>query len=120
MAKTADEKRRSDVEAAIRSLYDLFPTTNTYPYGHPKNKTIVDLKKKIAARKEELENDPIVTRLNKQLKEEQGRVAAYAREKRRKVDEILRRFRLRGESETLLREIESLAKAEPVVLSNDD
>lgn len=119
MATDKDAKRRSDVEAAIRSLYDLFPETTNYSHRGKSTNKVLGLQRAISARKAELDKDSKLANLQKQLKTEQARVNAYAREQRKAVDALLREFRLRGESEALLKKVETLARTEAVVLQED-
>lgn len=116
-AKNAEQRRKEEIEAAIRSLYDLFPEPG---YRKGKTKKTYDLLKKIAAREKELADDAKLRDLKEQLKTEQGHIVRYGKERRQEVDAILREFRLRGESGPLLSKIEKLAKAEPVVLFDED
>jgi hypothetical protein len=122
MSKTSDDKRSRKVEEAIRSLYDKFkdPSSRGYGCSNIKNKKIVDLRKKIAKRRKELNADKEMTSLEKQLNEEQCRVKKEALNQRRKVDELLRRFNVRGVSDQLCDDIEELAKQEPVLVDECD
>lgn len=122
MSKTSEDKRARKVEEAIRSLYDKFkdPSSRGWGCSTVKNKKIVELGKKITKRQKELDADKAMTDLKKQLNEEQCRVKKEALNQHRKVDELLRRFNVRGVSDQLCDDIEELAKQEPALVDDCD
>jgi len=122
MSKTSEDKRARKVEEAIRSLYDKFkdPSSRGWGCSNIKNKKIVELGKKIAKRRKELDADKEMTSLEKQLNDEQCRVKKEALNQHRKVDELLRRFNVRGISDQLCDDIEELAKQEPALVDDCD
>lgn len=116
--KTVEERKRADIEAAIRSLYDLFPDITSC--GRSKTRKVMDIKEKIAARKTELEKDSKLVALEKQLHTEQQNTMTLVKTKRHEIDGLLRKFRLRGESPELLSAVENLSKESPVVLFDEN
>jgi len=122
VSKTSEDKRARKVDEAIRSLYDKFkdPSSRGYGCSNIKNKKIAELTKKIAKRRKELDADKEMTSLEKQLNEEQCRVKKEALNQHRKVDELLRRFNVRGVSDQLCDDIEELAKQEPALVDDCD
>lgn len=118
MAKDQGEQRRNDVRSAIDSLYDMFPDVSSC--RRSKTKKAMEIKAKIETRKAELEKDAKLATLQKQLRDEQQATIIRVKAKRREVDAILRRFRLRGETPELLNAIEKLSKEEPVVFFDEN
>lgn len=113
----ADEKKRAaNVESAIRSLYDKFkdPSANRYSCSDLKTKEIKTIKKKIDKRQKELDADKQLSSLKKELKDETCKVMKAAKYQHERIDELLRKFQVRGVSPDLLDEIDDLAKQKPV------
>lgn len=117
MAKNADQQKRADVEAAIRSLYEMFPDIRSC--RSTKTKAAMEIQQKIAARKEELESDPKLVSLQKQLHLEQQAAIEKIRKMRREIDSLLRRLRLRGPTPEVIAAIEKVSNLEPVVFYDD-
>lgn len=115
MTKTKKQAQNETVkvEMAIRSLWEKFKSPSS-GCRSIKNKKIVDLTKKINRRRKELDADKVLKDLNVELKEERCRVKKEADALHHKVDDLMRRFQLRGVSEQLISDIEELAKNEPV------
>lgn len=116
MSKTSEAKQLKDVESAIRSLYEKFKDPSASRYGgcpDIKTKETVAIKKKIAKRRLELENDKQLKQLEKELKVEQCKVIASAKSQHDRVDELLRKFQVRGLSPDLLDEIETMSGEKP-------
>lgn len=116
MSKTAEAKKVKDVESAIRSLYDKFKDPSTSRYGgcpDIKTKETVAIKKKIAKRRKELDDDKQLNQLEKDLKAEQCKVIAAAKAQHDRVDELLRKFQVRGLSPDLLDEVEAMSAEKP-------
>lgn len=116
MSKTAEAKKVKDVESAIRSLYDKFKDPSTGRYGgcsDIKTKETIAIKKKIAKRQSEINNDKVLKQLEKDLKAEQCKVIAAAKSQHERVDELLRKFQVRGLSPDLLDEVEVMSGEKP-------
>lgn len=119
-AKSDAERRKMEVGEAISSLYDLFPSIPSRGCGGVKTRATVQINKKIEKRQKELDRekdkDPELVKLKDELSKERKRVADTIGEKRSEIDAILRDFRLRGESEELLKRIEKIAATDRIVL----
>lgn len=117
MAKSrTDELRETkNAESAIRSLYDKFKRVDTRYGGCPDlySKETRALKKKIKSRKDELEKDPKLVKLEKELTTESCRIAKLANDQRDRVDELLRQLQVRGLSPDLLDQIELMSEMKP-------
>jgi predicted oxidoreductase len=110
-----------NAEAAISSLYDLFPKPETRYNSCPtvKTKELASLDKRIAARKKELddvaEKDSKLIKLQEQRKDLHCDTVKRADTLHRRVDELMRRLRVRGVTEELLDGIEQLSKEKPAI-----
>lgn len=116
MAKTNEQKRADDVYAAISSLYDLFPVVKDR-YNNcvdVNTKEIQQLRKKIKKRKDQLAADAELLKLESELKEEKCKIVNAMKTQRAKVDDLLRRLRVRGVTPDLLDDIEKVSKEKPV------
>ncbi|MFO0806710.1 MAG: hypothetical protein U0791_26695 [Gemmataceae bacterium] len=118
MAKSADEQKRVDVESAIRSLYDMFPDVNSC--RRSKTRKAMGIQAKIDARKAELAKDAKLVALEKQLHDERQQTVVLVKQKRREIDALLRRFRLRGAEPNLLTAVEKMSNETPVVFFDED
>lgn len=124
MAKTSEQKRKDQIEAAIRSLYQLFPMTGFRHGCHSvRTRETCILDRKINKREKELElkikEDAELKQLRKELAAEKKRVHAILKDAHREIDAILRQYQLRGESEELLNRIEKMAAKEPIHMIDD-
>ena len=120
MSKTSEDKRARKVEESIRSLYDLFKDPSGRGCYNIQTKATKALEKKIKARRDELDNDKTLMSLEKELNEEKCRIKKEALILRRQVDELMRRFNVRGVSDQLLDDIEALSKKKPVLEDDCD
>ena len=102
-----------NVEQAISSLYSLFPS---YSGCHRvRTPEVVAIEKKINARKEELDKDAKMLALKAQLAAKKKEIMTASNAARRQVDDLMRRFRLRGVTEQLICDVEKLSKQKPIV-----
>lgn len=115
MSKTKKQEldEIAKVERAIRSLWEKFKSPSS-SCRTIKNKKIVELTKKINRRRKELDADKVLKDFNVELREERCRVKKEADALHHKVDDLMRRFQLRGISDQLITDIEELAKNDPV------
>lgn len=121
MAKSDEKKAASNVESAIRSLYEKFKNPETGRYGgcvDIKTKETVAIKKKIKEREQELANDTKVKKLQAELKKIQCDTVLAMKKQHDRVDEMLRKFQVRGISPDLLDEIDEMSKEEPAYVEN--
>lgn len=118
MAKSMEEQKRNDVESAIRSLYDMFP--DVHSCRRSKTRKAMEIQEKISARKAELEKDAKLVALQKQLHDEQRSTMMRIKENRRRIDGLLRQFRLRGAQDSILAAVEKMSNEEPVVFFDED
>lgn len=120
MSAKAIKQERKDVEAAIRSLYDVFPDPNIrHGCSNFKTKEIVKLQRKIKERENELEEkiskDSQLVKMKAELKEMTCNSMNRALKLHRGVDDLLRRLQVRGVSADLLEDIEKHSRETPVV-----
>lgn len=107
------------VESAIRSLYQLFQPPPHHGCSRVKTKDVAAIEKRIAHRKRELDNDPKLIALTDQLTQARKEGFAKATALHRRVDSLLRKLQLRGVTDGLLKEIESLERESPVLIGDD-
>jgi hypothetical protein len=118
MSTKEQAKTNANVEAAIRSLYDLFPSITSC--RNSRTPEVVAIERKIKARKDELAEDKKLAALLQQEKQIRANVKKTANSRRQEVDALLRRFRLRGVTDKLLSDIEALAAQSPIVICDYD
>ena len=121
MTKADEKKHASNVESAIRSLYEKFKSGESGRYGgcvDVKTKETAALKKRIAEREEELSNDAKLKKLKAELKKLQCDTVMAMNAQHQRVDEMLRKFQVRGVSPDLLDEIDEMSKEEPAYVEN--
>lgn len=115
-----EQKDRKDLEAAINSLYDLFPDPDTkYGCSNLKTKELVKLRKAVTniedGLKEQLKMNLKLVKAKKELNEKTCETVNEAHRLHRKVDELRRRLNVRGVTEQLRDEIEELAATKPII-----
>ena len=120
MAKSNDQKIADNLEAAIRSLYYKFkdPEIRAGYCRDVTSKEIVALKKQIKKRTEQLAKDPELAKLNNQIKAERCRIANAAKVQHERVDDLLRKFQVRGVSPELAEEVERMSNEKPAIVES--
>lgn len=119
---SADQQRRDDVEATIRSLYSMFPTKSSCHRYHTveSNKLSRAIKEREKALKDAMENDKEIKSLRDKKAVALKTVANRSSEGSAKVEALMRSLRLHGVTDKLVQDIEKVAAMEPVVLVDDD
>lgn len=117
MSKTKDDKIKDQVEAAICSLYQMFPR---FTGCNRVNTTeVVVIERKIRQRESELAKDAKLAKLREELASAKKTTMKKSNDIRAKIDKLRTRFRLRGVTEELIADIEKLAELEPIVECSD-
>lgn len=117
-SKTQQQIEHERVADAIRSLYDRFPISNRYGNRRSCNeirtRETAQIDAKIAKRRKDLENDKELKALEEELKKLKKQIAAQFKSGHDRVSDLMNRLRLRGVTEPLLKDIETLS-AEPII-----
>lgn len=108
-AKNAEQLRKIEVEQAIRSLRDLFPSPKYGECSRVATKSTMAIQAKINARKAILAKDKELVKLEAELHALRCKVFANIKANQAKVDALLRRLNLRGVNDKLVADIEALA-----------
>lgn len=119
MAKTKQDKADERVESAIRALWTKFEQPSRHGCSRAKSRETAAIQKKINKRKEELDKDAKLKDLEIELKESKKKAHISAQKLHDRVDDLMRRFQLRGVTDALLSDIEKLAAEEPILIGDE-
>lgn len=120
MTKKETSVQEKRAEEAIRSLYQQFPEAGKR-YSNFSTDETAKLDKQIRQRHEILSRDKTLVAIQRKLADAKRVGRTKANDLHGRVDSLMRRFRLRGVTDSLIADIEKLAKEKtPLIEDRDD